>query len=138
MSKDFKHLKPAVDRTINLGIIDNWLRGVCGMVPESSAKKQPSTQEQEIEGMDVVFLDANTHTLSYGSHELIKEADIEKMVGFAQLVKACSQNNVRLDFANAGQGNLVVDFTPEEPFTKSEVFGAKFTNVLPGVFGMKK
>lgn len=138
MSKDFKHLKPAVDKTINLGIIDNWLRGVCGMVPESVHKKQATVQEQEIDGVEVTFLDANTHTLCFGSHELIKESDIEKMVGFAQLVKTCSQSNVRLDLANMGQGNLVVDFTPEEPFTKSEVFGAKFTNVLPGVFGMKR
>lgn len=136
MSKDIRHLKPSVDRTINLGIIDSWLRGICGMVPESAVRKRP--QDPMIDGVEVTYLDANTHNLAYGSHDTIKQDDIRDMVGFRNLLTACSCNNVRLDLIDMGQGHLVVDFTPEEPFSSSDVFGTRYKNVVPGSFGVKK
>lgn len=137
MSKDIKHLKPSVDKTINMGIIDSWLRGICGMVPQSTIAKsfQP---DSGIEGFEVIHLDVNTHNLAYGSHEAIEQQDIRDMFGFKKLITTCSENNVRLDLTDMGQGNLVVDFTPGEPFSSSNIFGFKYTNVIPGLFTPKR
>lgn len=139
MSKEFGHLKPAVKKAINSGIIDNWLRGLCALVPESKpASPEPPSP---ISGMDVATLAINTFTLCYGyddNYSLIEHIDIEKMDGYKQLIAISSQNNVRLDLKDMGSGNLIVDFTPEEPFSTSEILGKKFTNVLPGLFGMKR
>ncbi len=141
MSKEFGHLKPAVKKAINSGIIDSWLRGLCALVPEAKSNTPTSQETVTVAGMDVATLAINTFTLCYGyddNHTLIDHPDIEKMDGYKQLIAISSQNNVRLDLTDMGSGNLIVDFTPEEPFSNSEILGKKFTNVLPGLFGLKR
>ena len=134
MSFDIMDLDLPLQKTLDAGEIDRWLRGLAAMVPRASDPKHDISQERDlpvIAGMTVTELDMNTHVLGYGSYEKIKEADIEKMVGFTRLTDACKQGNVRIDIINHGKGSLEVTFEPEESFSSSRVFNRNFANVVP-------
>lgn len=126
MSKHFNGLSLPLQKVIDLGEIDRWLRGVAQIVPAQNGKtrQNPSAPSG----------DFHSYSLHYGNSHLITPRDIERMVGFRQLVSSASQQNIRLDVADHGSGHLEVSFTPEEPFCASRVFGACYTNVLPIIF----
>jgi hypothetical protein len=131
-----------MDKTTNLGIIDSWLRGVCGMVPRSAL---PASSDPGVHGESIAipFLDANTHNLTYGSYKDIHQQDIRNMRGFLDLLTACCKNNVALDLRgehldDEKQGRLVVNFKPKEPFASSRIFGTKYSNVIAGDFAPRR
>lgn len=141
MDNDIKELRLPLKKVLVYGEVDKWLRGVSGLAPVAADPGHGVSQEKDLHTalhIDVTYHDFNTHTLSYGSGQLIDENDIEKMVGFRQLISACSKNNVCLEISNLGQGNLEVSFDPERLFSSSRIFGASYANVLPVLFGVRK
>lgn len=134
MSKDISNMELPLQKVIDLGEIDRWLREIIPVMPRNSGDNPPDIRTAAYE---VTHHDFNTHTMAYGTHNLIDNVDIEKMVGFRRLVTACSQANMRVDVTLLGQGNLEVAFTPEEAFSRSRIFGASYANVLPVMFGLK-
>ena len=136
MSNHFNNLSLPLQKVIDLGEIDRWLRGVAELVPLSAETAQGSAQSREscTDAYEVTAHDFNTHALYYGNSHLISGGDIERMVGFRQLLAAASQRNIRLDVSDHGGGHLEVSFTPDEPFRASRIFGASYANVLPVIF----
>lgn len=129
MSNHFKGISLPLQKVIDLGEIDRWLRGVAEIVPSQRRRETPSDAAPS-GGTN----DFHSHSLHYGNSHLITERDIERMVGFRQVLSSASQHNVRVDIDNHGGGHMEVSFTPEEPFRASRVFGACYTNVLPVIF----
>ncbi|MEZ0262737.1 MAG: hypothetical protein ACAH80_17155 [Alphaproteobacteria bacterium] len=123
-----------MQKVLSLGEIDRWLRGLVHLVPKHE-KNQPQ-QQMQTEGMEVEFLDVNTHIMPYDT-PLIENEDIERMHGFRQLVAACSQANVKVDMALPGHSAVQVVFEPAEAFSRSMIFGTTYANVLPVMFGAK-
>ncbi len=118
-----------LQKVIDLGEIDRWLRGVAEIVPARSRHDNPPETTRSDTDHDF-----HSHSLHYGNSHLITERDIERMVGFRQVLSSASQQNVRVDIDNHGGGHMEVSFTPDEPFRASHVFGACYTNVLPVIF----
>lgn len=123
-----------MQKVLSLGEIDRWLRGLVHLVPKH--EKNPDQQPQHTDGMEVEFLDVNTHIMPYDT-PLIENEDIERMHGFRQLVAACSQANVKVDMALPGHSAVQVVFEPAEAFSRSMIFGTTYANVLPVMFGAK-
>jgi len=140
MTTDISDLKLPLQRMIDYGIIDSWFRGIAAIVPQASGPSYHITQERDLhtdKGMSMTFLDMNMHILSYVPQEPLAKSDIERMVGFNQLISACGRNDVYLRIAKLGGGSLEVEFDPETPFTQSVIFGANYANVLPVIFGIR-
>jgi hypothetical protein len=137
MSKDINNLELPVQKVIDLGEIDRWLREILPMMPRHAG--EPTTPERDMRtaGYEIMHHDFNTHIMSYGTSTLIESMDIEKTVGFRRLVTACSQANMRVDVTMLGHGSLEVAFNPDETFSRSRIFGASYANVLPVMFGLK-
>lgn len=129
MSNRFKGISLPLQKVIDLGEIDRWLRGVAEIVPGRSFAAAPTVRPLSDGAHDF-----HSHSLHYGNSHLITERDIERMVGFRQLLASSSQQNVRVDIDDHGGGHLEVTFSPQEPFRRSRVFGACYTNVLPVIF----
>ena len=121
--RDLSLSKP-LQKVIDLGLIDLWLRGIVPLVPKKPKK--------ELSDMAVDF---NRHALGYLSVDSIVPADIEPMVGFRQVIAAASQRNIKIEVTMAQSGDIEIAFSPEKPFTESLVFGASYANVLPAIFG---
>lgn len=139
MSYEFSDLSLPLQKVIDLGEIDRWLRGVAGIVPQRCTTQQdtPTTTETALPLIEVTAQDFNTHTLYFGNSHLITTTDIERMVGFRQLLAAASQQNIRVDVSDLGAGQMEVSFAPDEAFSRSQVFGASYSNVLPALFGSR-
>lgn len=136
MSYEFSDLSLPLQKVIDLGEIDRWLRGVAGIVPQRCTAQQDSpAAETALPLIEVSAQDFNTHTLYFGNSHLITTTDIERMVGFRQLLAAASQQNIRVDVSDLGGGQMEVSFAPNEAFSRSQVFGASYSNVLPVLFG---
>ena len=135
MSHEFSNLSLPLQKVIDLGEIDRWLRGVAGIVPQRSIASPETSIAADIH---VEAHDFNTHTLYYGNSHLITTGDIERMVGFRQLLTAASQQNIRVDVDDLGGGQIEVAFVPDKTFSQSRVFGASYSNVLPALFGHPK
>lgn len=129
MSNRFNGISLPLQKVIDLGEIDRWLRGVAEIVPGRIISSSSS-----VCSLSDGAHDFHSHSLHYGNSHLITERDIERMVGFRQLLASASQQNVRVDIDDHGGGHLEVCFTPNEPFRRSRVFGACYTNVLPVIF----
>lgn len=138
MSKDINDMKSVHHRVMELGSIDRWLRGIADIVPQPTPPDYTFTQERDmhtITGLEVAYLDTNMHVLSLDEATAVADEEIEKMKGFRDLVNAASHNNVRVDITNIGGNGLEISFEPDEPFSRSRIFGASYTNVLPAFFG---
>ena len=123
-----------MQKVLSLGEIDRWLRGLVHLVPKH--ENNHSLLPPHTDGMEVEFLDVNTHIMPYDT-PLIENEDIERMHGFRQLVAACSQANVKVDMALPGHSAVQVVFEPAESFSRSMIFGTTYANVLPVMFGAK-
>lgn len=120
-----------MQKVLSLGEIDRWLRGLVPLVPKpETGNGGPMVTE----GMEVEFLDVNTHVMPYDAPQ-IETDDVERMHGFRQLIAACSQADVRVDMALPGHGAVQVVFEPGEVFARSNIFGTSYANVLPVMFG---
>ncbi|TAL27424.1 MAG: hypothetical protein EPN97_17335 [Alphaproteobacteria bacterium] len=137
MSKDISNLELPLQKVIDLGEIDRWLREILPMMPRHQTEGSTPEREMRMTGYEVTHHDFNTHTMAYGAGTLIESADIEKMVGFRRLITACSQANMRVDVSMLGHGAIEVAFNPDETFSRSRIFGASYANVLPVMFGLK-
>lgn len=140
MSKDINDMKSVHQRVMELGSIDRWLRGIADIVPQPTPPDFSFTQERDmhtITGLEVTYLDTNLHVLSLDASSALEENEIEKMKGFRDLVNAASHNNVRVDVSNINGSGLEISFEPDEPFSRSQIFGASYTNVLPAFFGVR-
>ena len=137
MSKDINNLDLPLQKVIDLGEIDRWLREILPMMPRHHGEGTTPEREMHVAGLEVTHHDFNTHVMAYGTHNLIESSDIEKKPGFRRLLTACSQANMRVDITMLGQGNLEVSFHPEDPFSRSRIFDASYVNVLPVMFGLK-
>lgn len=135
MSHEFNGLSLPLQKVIDLGEIDRWLRGVAGIVPQRSIAVPDAAGAVD---MQAAAHDFNTHTLYYGNSHLITTGDIERMVGFRQLLTAASQQNIRVDVDDLGGGQIEVAFIPDKAFSQSRIFGASYSNVLPALFGHPK
>lgn len=138
MSNHFNSISLPLQKVIDLGEIDRWLRGVAELVPLPEQPEDTSSSLQgcneDADGFLLSEHDFNSHCLHFGNSHLITSGDIERMVGFRQLLATASQHNIRLDVSDHGGGHLEVCFTPTEPFKGSRIFGASYTNVLPVMF----
>lgn len=128
MRNNINEIELPLQKVIDLGEIDRWLRGIAQIVPQQDMRKGRN-------GIPNAMHDFNRHIMSYAAHGLIGDADVERMVGFRQLISASSKNNVRVDITAPAAGALEVNFGPHEPFSRSRVFGASYANVLPALFG---
>lgn len=138
MSKDFNELSLPLQKVIDLGEIDRWLRGVAQIVPQSTPLREAA--EAPIDHLPLPMVeeqDFNCHALYFGNGHLISTNDIERMVGFRQLLTATSQLNVRVDVERLAAGHMEVSFDPDTPFSQSRIFGASYANVLPVLFGRR-
>lgn len=139
MSKDFRDKKLPLDKVIELGIIDRWLRGIAKIVPKPSDPGHKFTQERDLyavsPAMLSVPLDSNLHSLAYASRDLIEERDIEAMRGFQSLMNIARQKDICVVVTSKNGVALEISFDPEAPFSRSVAFGASYSNVLPAIFG---
>lgn len=142
MSKDFKDKSLPLDKVIELGKIDRWLRDLAGLVPHPTDPGEKFSQERELHasvpGFEVARLNSNHHVLSFNSRDLIADRDIEAMRGFGMVMKTAAQRNVRIDVSSVNGDALEISFDPEETFSRSQAFGASYANVLPVLFGAPK
>jgi hypothetical protein len=120
MSGNTKGLHLPLQKVIELGKVDGWFRGMSNLTPVAV-----QTAEDLLEGT----YDLNTHVLTYGS--LITPDEIAKTIGFRRLLQSCARNDVRVEISAVDAETLRVHFDPPEPFSKSIVFGARYTNVQP-------
>ena len=141
MAKDIKDLSLPLNKVIELGQVDRWLRGIANIVPHPTDHSDEVLQERELHaslpGLTVAVLDSNAHILPFAETNLVEQSDITRMKGFQQLIQSASRSNVRVDVDSVGGAALEVNFEPDEPFSRSQVFGATYTNVLPAVIGAK-
>jgi|GEM_PF-1515379 len=138
MPYEFSDLSLPLQKVIDLGEIDRWLRGVAEIVPQRSTAPPDAASDARPLLSGVAEHDFNTHTLYFGNSHLITTKDIERMVGFRQLLAAASQQNIRVDVDDLGGGQMEVSFAPGEAFSRSRIFGASYSNVLPALFGQTK
>ena len=141
MAKDIKDLSLPLNKVIELGQVDRWLRGIADIVPQPTDHSDDVMQERELHaslpGVTVAVLDSNAHILALAETSLIDQSDITRMKGFQQLIQSASRSNVRVDIESVGGAALEVNFDPDEPFSRSQVFGATYANVIPAVIGAK-
>lgn len=139
MSRDFKDKNQPLDKVIELGSIDRWLRGIAEIVPHPIDPGHSFTQERDMHAKSSSFgmehLDANVHVLPFNSRDLINDRDIEGMKGFLRLMNAAARRDVRVDVASVHGDALEITFAPDEPFSQSKAFGASYVNVIPAFFG---
>ena len=121
--------------------MDRWLRGIADIVPQPTDHSDDVMQERELHaslpGVTVAVLDSNAHILAFAETSLIDQSDITRMKGFQQLIQSASRSNVRVDIESVGGVALEVNFEPDETFSRSQVFGATYANVIPAVIGAK-
>lgn len=141
MAKDIKDLSLPLNKVIELGQVDRWLHGIADIVPQPTDHSDDVMQERELHaslpGVTVAVLDSNAHILALAETSLIDQSDITRMKGFQQLIQSASRSNVRVDIESVGGAALEVNFEPDEPFSRSQVFGATYANVIPAVIGAK-
>jgi hypothetical protein len=120
MPNKYNGLSAQLQKVIDLGLIDSWMRGAAQLAPHAGA---------------VAHKEFDTHVLYVGTCENIGNEDISATVGFRQLLTTCSQHDVKIDITALSDGHLCVAFDASKDFTHSRVFGARYTNVLPVLFG---
>lgn len=123
MANKIKSLGHEMQRVIDLGLIDHWLRGLSQIAPRPVSR----TAEDYAD-------DFNTHLIGYDSVDSIDAAHIQNLTGCRQLLATCSKNNIFVDLKMSNDGHLSVTFQPELEFKHSTVFGASYHNVLPTLF----
>jgi len=139
MTLDIKELKLPLQKVIELGTIDRWLRGIALITPHPANAETRLTAGRDLPfaAFDAGHPDFNTHHLTINRSSLVLSEEIERMVGFRQLLNAVSHNNVKLELTLREDATLAVTFAPEEPFAQSHIFGKSYTNVRPAIFGRR-
>ena len=119
MSNDIRGLKLPLEKMLARGEMDRWLRGISGIVPV------PVLSAAELQ----------TDPFNVHSHATAGTgvSEIKAMVGFRQLLQACTRNDIRVDIELRDDSTLKVRFEPTEPFSRSSIFGAGRSNVVPMV-----
>jgi hypothetical protein len=134
----------SMQKVVDLGIIDSWLRGVAVLAPPGADPRDDVMQEFNLHTAPVMkrrpdeLPDLNRHTLSHDSAASISHGEIRAMPGFRRLLQACSRNDVRIDVTDLGGGRLEALFQPDEPFLQSRIFGGCHIAALPEFFRDRK
>lgn len=117
-----------LNRFTSLGIIDSWLRGVCGMVPHPTGIEAAVSK---IQGVTGIYLDTNNHVLKMNDEANILDTEIERTVGFQSLVLGCHQKGIALSLTRLSHGDLEVTFHPDKSFSSTRVFGRLYDTCVP-------
>ena len=125
MANKIKSVSLEMQRVIDVGLIDCWLRGLCDITP------RPRHGQPADDG------GYNTHMIYFDSAEAIGSADIIKMTGLGQLLTGCTQHDVGVNIKLADEHHLRVEFKPELSFAATAVFDTAYGNVVPTVFKRK-
>lgn len=123
MANKIKSLGHEMQRVIDLGLIDHWLRGLSQITPRPVSRDAQDYAD-----------DFNTHLIAYDCVDSIDAAQIQNLAGCRQLLATASKNNVYVELKIIDDGHLSVTFHPELEFKRSTVFGASYHNVLPTLF----
>lgn len=120
MANKYKSLGHEMQRVIDLGLIDQWLRGLGDMVPRADMHDEDGF---------------NTHLIAYDCVNTIEPAHIQALAGCRQLLDGCTRRNVAVEMDLLPDGHVVVAFRPEDNFNASRIFGMSYSNVRPVSFG---
>lgn len=123
MADKIKALGHEMQRVIDLGLIDNWLRGLSQIAPRPVSRDAADYAD-----------DFNTHLIGYDCVDSIKPDHIQNLAGCRQLLATCSKHDVFVEVKFSKDGYLSIKFQPELQFNNSVVFGASYHNVLPTLF----
>ena len=123
MGNKIKSLGYEMQRVIDLGLIDNWLRGLSEITPRPLSRDAADYAD-----------DFNTHLIAYDCIEGIEPAHIQNLQGCRQLLTTCDKRDVSVEVKILDDGHLSVAFQPENQFKSSRVFGASYHNVTPAPF----
>jgi hypothetical protein len=119
MSFEINDLQLPLQKLIDAGIVDSWLRGIALLTPQG-------------------LPDLNHYTHKFDPHSGITPREIERLQGFRQLLQSCAKNDVCVDISNAEPGKLTVAFDPGAPFAQSKVFNSAYARVIPVAFGNRQ
>ncbi len=125
MGDKIKSLGHEMQRVIDLGMIDHWLRGLSDIIPRNL-----STQTRDIAE------EFNTYLMAFDCTDSIESTHIQNLTGCRQLLSGCAQQNIAVEIKFIDNGHLYVAFKPENAFAKSQIFGFSYKNVLPTLFGI--
>lgn len=125
MANKIKSLSLEMQRVIDLGLIDSWLRGLSEIIPRP--RHGTKTDDNAY----------NTHMIYFDSAELIGDSDISKLTGMGQLLTGCTQQDVGVSVKLEDERHLRVEFKPELPFASTTVFETAYGNVVPASFKRK-
>lgn len=120
MANKYKSLGQEMQRVIDLGLIDRWLRGLGDLVPRADMHDEDGF---------------NTHLIAFDSCDSIAAEHIQPLTGCRQLLAGCSQQDVAIEMDFLPDGHLCVAFKPEAAFSRSRIFGASYHNIVPVAFG---
>lgn len=123
MANKIKSLGYEMRRVIDLGLIDNWLRGLSQIAPRPLSRDAKDYAD-----------DFNAHMLGYDCANGIEATHIQNLTGCRQLLTTCSKHDISVNVEIKENGYLSVIFKPELDFRHSAVFGASYRNVLPTLF----
>ena len=114
-----------MQRVIDLGLIDSWLRGLSEIIPRPRHGSLPHDNTY------------NTHMIYFDSAEHIGSEDIVKLTGLGQLLTGCTQQDIGLNVRLHDENHLRVEFKPDLPFASTSVFDTAYGNVVPTSFKRK-
>ncbi len=114
-----------MQRVIDLGLIDSWLRGLSEIIPRPRHGTMPDDNAY------------NTHMIYFDSAEHIGSTDISKLTGLGQLLTGCTQQDIGITVTLDDERHLRVEFRPELPFASTTVFETGYGNVVPTSFKRK-
>lgn len=123
MANKIKSLGYEMQRVIDLGLIDHWLRGLSQITPRPLSRDPADFAD-----------DFNTHLIAFDSTDSITADHIQNLTGCRQLLATCNKHDVFVEMKFNEDDHLSVVFQPEHQFKKSVVFGASYHNVLPTLF----
>lgn len=123
MANKIKSLGHEMQRVIDLGLIDHWLRGLSQIAPRPTSRDPADYAD-----------DFNTHLIAFDCVDSIQASHIQNLAGCRQLLATCSKHDIVIDLKISNDGHLSVTFRPELEFKHSTVFGASYHNVLPTLF----
>ncbi len=130
MASNFNRLKLPLQKFIDLGLTDRWLREIADIIPRRAPQipEIPGAETSDADSLQPGY-DFNTHITHYTA--TIAPEEIREMIGFRKLLQACARSNVKIGIEISPAKVLKVRFDPSTPFSQSIVFGVSYTNVLP-------
>lgn len=108
-------LSETMQRFIDLGLIDSWLRGLTDIVPYRHSFSETSPAEGAF----------NTHMIGYETAGAITPEQVINLRGFQKLVACAESRDIAFSCHNGTEGYLKITFHPDRPFSATRIFGKK-------------